>query len=57
MIKPWDIKNQTSMSFITELETAFEQRRNTDNAAPMEKYMKKSFLFFWFKNRGKKSCF
>ena len=34
------------MSFIIELETAFEQRRNNDNATPMEKYMKNHFSFF-----------
>ena len=37
------------MSFITELETAFEQRRNTNNAVPMEKYMKNHFSFFGLK--------
>jgi 3-methyladenine DNA glycosylase AlkD len=57
MIKPWDIKNQTSMSFITELETAFEQRRNTNNAAPMEKYMRNHFSFFGLKTEERRAVF
>jgi 3-methyladenine DNA glycosylase AlkD len=45
------------MSFIIELETAFEQRRNNDNATPMEKYMKNHFSFFGLKTDERRAVF
>lgn len=45
------------MSFIIELETAFEQRRNNDNATPMEKYMKNHFFFFGLKTDERRAVF
>lgn len=45
------------MSFIIELETAFEQRRNNENATPMEKYMKNHFSFFGLKTDERRAAF
>ena len=45
------------MSFIIELETAFEQRRNNVTAAPMEKYMKNHFSFFGLKMEERRAVF
>ena len=37
------------MSFITDLETAFNKNRNPKNAIPMAKYMKNLFSFYGIK--------
>ena len=43
------------MSFIKELETAFQEKRNTENAIPMEKYMKNHFAFFGIKTEERRT--
>ena len=45
------------MSFITELESAFEKNRNPENAIPMAKYMKNLFSFYGIKAEQRRSIF
>ena len=45
------------MSFITELESAFEKNRNPENAIPMAKYMKNLFSFYGIKAEQRRAIF
>lgn len=45
------------MPFIKELEAAFQEKRNTENAIPMEKYMKNHFTFFGIKTDERRAIF
>ena len=40
------------MSFITDLETAFNKNRNPENAIPIAKYMKNLFSLYVIKTQG-----
>jgi 3-methyladenine DNA glycosylase AlkD len=48
---------KVNMGCITELETAFDERRNDGNAIPMEKYMKNHFPFFGIKTEERRAIF
>ncbi len=45
------------MSFITNLETAFNKNRNPENAIPMGKYMKNLFSFYGIKAKQRREIF
>jgi len=45
------------MSFIKELEVAFQEKGNTENAIAMEKYMKNRFAFFGIKTEERRTAF
>ena len=45
------------MSFITDLETAFNKNRNPENAIPMAKYMKNLFSFYGIKAEQRRKIF
>ena len=45
------------MGFINELKAAFEEKRNSDNAIPMSKYMKNHFPFFGIKTIERRTIF
>ena len=45
------------MSFITELESAFNKNRNLENAIPMAKYMKNLFSFYGIKAEHRRTIF
>lgn len=45
------------MSFISDLETAFNKNRNPENAIPMAKYMKNLFSFYGIKAEERRSIF
>ena len=45
------------MSFITDLETAYNKNRNLENAIPMAKYMKNLFSFYGIKAEQRRSIF
>lgn len=45
------------MGFITELEKAFKEKSNTENAIPMGKYMKNHFAFFGIKTEERRFIF
>ena len=45
------------MSFITDLETAFNKNRNPENAISMAKYMKNLFSFYGIKAEQRRTIF
>ena len=45
------------MSFISELESAFDKNRNPENAVPMTKYMKNLFSFYGIKTDKRREIF
>ena len=45
------------MSFITELETEYNKKRNIENAIPMAKYMKNLFSFYGIKAEQRRAIF
>ena len=45
------------MSFITDLETAFNKNRNPENAISMAKYMKNLFSFYGIKTVQRREIF
>ena len=45
------------MSFIPQLEAAFEQKRNEENAFQMKKYMKNLFSFYGIKTEERRAIF
>lgn len=45
------------MSFISDLETAFNKNRNPENAIPMAKYMKNLFSFYGIKSEERRAIF
>jgi 3-methyladenine DNA glycosylase AlkD len=53
-IKLWDYSKQKIMNFIAELENAFIENRNLENAFAMAKYMKNNFPFFGIKTQERR---
>ncbi len=45
------------MGFISELEASFQKKSNSENAIPMEKYMKNHFVFFGIKTEERRTIF
>lgn len=45
------------MSFINELESAFQENSNSEMAIPMEKYMRNHFIFFGIKTTERRAIF
>jgi hypothetical protein len=45
------------MSFISQLEAAFDQKRNEENAFQMKKYMKNLFSFYGIKTEERRAVF
>lgn len=45
------------MTFIAQLEIAFQQKANPENAFPMAKYMKNHFVFYGIKTTERRQSF